>query len=210
MKRPVEVTLTKVAPPSRDWHWWHDDDLVGDGDVGVVRIGRNLAVVDTAFSETDEVTKRWLAEAIAGARGGRLRAPLVAGLVALRGHDPAADEGYSWWSAFPGFRPSDPDNPIRCVALCLGGSRVLVYQPNASSGFVRRRERSAVSGRLVFYSNNMNQLRAFLDDKRITVACVGAREAARKLAREWGLHVARPEELTDGKSFSQRGGSSTP
>jgi len=43
----------------------------------------------------------------------------------------------------------------------------------------------------------MNQLRAFLDDNRITVACFGAGEVTMKLAKEWGLHVAWPVELTD-------------
>ncbi|XP_062184806.1 uncharacterized protein LOC133888539 [Phragmites australis] len=196
MKGAVEVKLTKDTPARRGWGWWRDDGNVDDGDVGVVRIGRNLAIVDTTFSESDEVTKRWLAEAASLARGRHLRAPLVAGLVALRGRDPSSVDRY-WWRADSGFSPHDPANPIRCVALCLGGSRVLVYCPNAHGFRIRRHERSPVNSRLVFYGNNMNKLRAFLDDKRITVACFGPREAAKKLANEWGLHVARPAELTD-------------
>ncbi|TVU34147.1 hypothetical protein EJB05_15976, partial [Eragrostis curvula] len=193
MKGPVEVALTKAAPPRRGLGWWRrDDEYIYDGDVGVLRIGRELAVVDTTFAESDDVTKRWLAEASAESRGRRLRAPLVVGLVALRGHDPATMDRF-WWGGDAGYKPNDPANPIRCVALCLGGSRALVYRPDAYG----RPERDA-GGRLKFVEgNSMNQLRAFLDDKRVTVACFGAREAAKKLAREWGLHVAAPAEVTD-------------
>ncbi|KAL6615075.1 hypothetical protein ACP70R_037345 [Stipagrostis hirtigluma subsp. patula] len=197
MKGPVDVTLTKARPPRRrGWWWGFDDDDVYDGDVGVLRIGRDLAVVETTFANSDGVTGPWLREAASLARGRRrLRAPLVAGLVALRGHDPAAVDGC--WSAPPAFSASDPGNPIRGVALCLGGSRVLVYRPEE---FGRcRRAPAGARARLHFVEgNNMNQLCAFLDDKRITVACFGAgMKAAEKLAEEWGLHVARPAELTD-------------
>ncbi|OEL14408.1 hypothetical protein BAE44_0024571 [Dichanthelium oligosanthes] len=193
MKGPVEITLTREIPSDRRCWWRGDDDLIDDGDVGVLRIGRSLAAVDTTFSASDEVTKRWLAEASAVARGRRLRAPLVAGLVALRGHNPNDREGY--WGPGMDFSPNDHSNPIRCVALCLGGSRALVYSPDAHGYRVRK---PAHGGDLLkFYGNNMNQLRAFLDDKRITVACFGAREVTRKLAKEWGLNVAWPEELTD-------------
>ncbi|GJM94132.1 hypothetical protein PR202_ga10749 [Eleusine coracana subsp. coracana] len=150
----------------------------------------NLAVLDTTFSESDDVTKRWLAEALAESRGRRLRAPFVVGLVALRGHDPATKDYY--WSWHGVFKPHDPSNPIRAIALCLGGSRVLVYSPDA-----RGRPDCDAGCRLKFHDNNMNHLRAFLDDKRITVACFGARKAAKKLAKDWGLHVASPTELTD-------------
>ncbi|WVZ70016.1 hypothetical protein U9M48_018723 [Paspalum notatum var. saurae] len=190
---PVEITLTRAEPPnSRRW-WRRDDDIVDDGDLGVLRIGRDLATVDTTFSTSDHVTKRWLAETAAMDRGHRLRAPLVAGLVALRGHDPVDRERY--FGRGTDFKPSDRRNPIRCVALCLGGSRALVYSPEALGYRVRK---PAYAGDLLkFYGNNMGHLRAFLEDKRIYVACFGAREATRMLAKEWGLHVAWPEELTE-------------
>jgi hypothetical protein len=194
MKGPVEVTLTRDTPSESRWWWRRDEDLADDGDVGVLRIGRGLATVETTFSSTDEVTKSWLAEASAAARGRRLRAPLVVGLVALRGHDPADQDRY--WN-ITGFKPNDHGNPIRCVALCLGGSRALVYSPETRGGFRGRKTRAYAGDQLKFYDNNMTQLRAFLDDNRITVACFGAREVTRKLAKEWGLHVACPEELTD-------------
>ncbi|KAK8452968.1 hypothetical protein SEVIR_5G206500v4 [Setaria viridis] len=194
MKGPVEVTLTRDTPSARRCWWRRDDDLVDDGDVGVLRIGRGLAAVDTTFSSTDEVTKRWLAEASAAARGRHLRKPFLAGLVALRGLDPADRDNYRGRGR-GGFKPTDHANPIRCVALCLGGSRALVYSPDTHGYRVRK---PAYAGDLLkFYDNNMTQLRAFLDDNRITVACFGAREVTRKLAKEWGLHVAWPEELTD-------------
>lgn len=193
MKGPVQVALERSDPPNQHG-WRRDDDYVGDGDVGVFRIGRNLAAVDTTFSSSDAVTKRWLAEASTVARGRRLRAPLVAGLVALRGHDPY-DRTWSWGGA--DFSPNDHDNPIRCVALCLGGSRAIVYSPEALGSSRAARKAKYDGDRLKFLDNNMTQLRAFLDDKRITVACFGAREATRKLTKEWGLHVACPEELTN-------------
>ncbi|KAF8696662.1 hypothetical protein HU200_036282 [Digitaria exilis] len=196
MKGPVEITLTRETPSDRR-SWWrrNDDDYVDDGDVGVLRIGRDLAAVDTTFSTSDEVTRRWLAEASAAARGRRLRAPLVAGLVALRGHDPADQDRYWGCGSAANFRPNNHANPIRCVALCLGGSRALVYSPEVLR--YRAASKPADADRLSFYDNKMAQLRAFLDDSRITVACFGAREVTRKLAKEWGLHVAFPEELTD-------------
>ncbi|CAO2203767.1 unnamed protein product [Urochloa humidicola] len=197
MKGPVEVTLTKDVPTdNRPWWWGRDDDLVDDGDVGVLRIGRGLAAVDTTFSSTDKVTKRWLAEASAASRGRRLRFPHLAGLVALRGRDPANQDKF-WRSAGAGFKPNDHANPIRCLALCVGGSRALVYSPDA--GYNLRKPAYAADDNLLMFrgDNNMARLRAFLDDNRITVACFGAREVTRKLAKEWGLHVAWPEELTD-------------
>ncbi|GJM94131.1 hypothetical protein PR202_ga10748 [Eleusine coracana subsp. coracana] len=193
MKGPVEVTLTKATPPRRGW--WRDEDYIDDGEVGVLRIGRNLAVLDTTFCESDDVTKRWLAEALAESRGSRLRAPLVVGLVALRGHDPSSKDRHRFWlSGEPGFKPNDTTNPIRAIALCFGGSRVLVYRPDTYGYRVRKPDRD--DGRHKFY-DNMTQLRAFLGDNSITVACFGAREVAKKLAREWGLHVAWPTEVTD-------------
>ncbi|RLM93233.1 hypothetical protein C2845_PM08G16040 [Panicum miliaceum] len=168
MKGPVEITLTRDIPSNRRCWWRRDDDLLDDGDVGVLRIGRGLAAVETTFSDSDEVTKRWLAEASAAARGRRLRAPLVAGLVALRGRDPA-DQDRCWRKRRTGFRPNDHGNPIRCLALCLGGSRALVYSPEALGYRVGKPAYAA--DQLDFYCNNMNQLRAFLDDNRITVAC---------------------------------------
>ncbi|KAG2589458.1 hypothetical protein PVAP13_5NG364162 [Panicum virgatum] len=196
MKGPVEITLTREIPSNPRCWWRRDDDLLDDGDVGVLRIGRGLAAVETTFSESDEVTKRWLAESSASARGRRLRAPLVTGLVALRGRDPA-DRDRGWRKSHrTGFRPNDHRNPIRCLALCLGGSRALVYSPEAF-GYRVGKPAYAADHQLDFDCNHMNQLRAFLDDNRITVACFGAREVTRKLAKEWGLHVAWPEELTD-------------
>jgi hypothetical protein len=192
MKGPVEVTLTKATPPRRGVGWWNDDDYVNDGDVGVLRIGRNLAVFDTTFSESDGVTKRWLAEARAESRGRRLRAPLVVGLVALRGHDPYSNSKH-WWGG--NFKPNDTTNPIRAVALCFGGSRVLVYHPDTQCYHVRRPDYDTSSWINLY--DNMTQLRAFLNDNNITVACFGARDAAKKLAKEWGLHVAWPTEVTD-------------
>ncbi|CAL4975752.1 unnamed protein product [Urochloa decumbens] len=207
MKGPLEVTLTKDVPTDRRPYWWQrDDDLVDDGDVGVLRIGRGLAAVDTTFSSTDEVTRRWLAEATAASRGRRLRSPHLAGLVALRGHDPADRDKYCRMGS-AGFKPNDHAKPIRCLALCLGGSRALVYSPD-SPYRVRKPAYADDADRLTFYCNNMAQLRAFLDDNRITVACFGAREVTRKLAKEWGLHVAWPEELTDlfARAFGKEAG----
>lgn len=102
----------------------------------------------------------------------------------------------SAWSTPPGFRASDHANPVRGVALCLGGSRVLVYRPDEFGRYYRARAGSRLL-RFVEDDNNMRQLRAFLDDKHVTVACLGAAAAAEKLVEEWGLHVAHPEDLTD-------------
>ncbi|CAO2176998.1 unnamed protein product [Urochloa humidicola] len=199
MKGPVEVTLTREVPSDngRPYWWRRDDDLVDDGDRGVLRIGRGLAAVDTTFSSTDEVTRRWLAEATAASRGRRLRFPQLVGLVALRGRDPA-NQDKSWWRVGDGFKPNDHANPIRCLALCVGGSRALVYSPDIYDGCYRFRKPAYAGDLLLFRDdNNMTKLRAFLDDNRITAACFGAREVTRKLVKEWGLHVAWPEELTD-------------
>ncbi|RLN25234.1 hypothetical protein C2845_PM07G13020 [Panicum miliaceum] len=157
MKGPVEITLTRDTPSNRRCWWRRDDDLLDDGDVGVLRIGRGLAAVETTFSDSDE--------------------------------------DRCWRKSRTGFRPNDHGNPIRCLALCLGGSRALVYSPEAFGHRVGKPAYAA--DQLDFDGNNMDQLRAFLDDNRITVACFGAREVTRKLAKEWGLHVAWPEELTD-------------
>ncbi|CAL4949208.1 unnamed protein product [Urochloa decumbens] len=207
MKGPLEVTLTKDVPTDRRPYWWQrDDDLVDDGDVGVLRIGRGLAAVDTIFSSSDEVTRRWLAEASAASRGRRLRFPRLVGLVALRGRDPD-NQDKCWRRVGDGFKPNDHANPIRCLALCVGGSRALVYSPDIYDGY-RVRMPAYAGDLLQFRDNNMAQLRAFLDDNRITVACFGAREVTRKLAKEWGLHVAWPEELTDlfARAFGKEAG----
>ena len=179
MKGPVEITLTREIPSNRRCWWRRDDDLLDDSDVGVLRIGRGLAAVETTFSQSDEVTKRWLAEASASTRGRRLLAPLVTGLVTLRGRDPAD----RYRSTGFRFRPNDHGNPIRCLALCLGGSRALVYSPEAF-GYPVGKPAYAADHQLDFDCNHMNQLRAFLDDNRITVACFGAREVTRKLAKD--------------------------
>ncbi|KAF8696663.1 hypothetical protein HU200_036283 [Digitaria exilis] len=196
MKGPVDVTLTKVTPRRQGWMRWYYD-----GEIGVVRIGRGPGVIETTLSHSDDVTGAWLREAASLARGHRLRAPLVAGLVALRGREPPALFSWrtSWRSPPPGFRASDPANPIRGVAICLGGSRVLVYRPDEHGRCHRAQHAAGVGRRLRFVEgeNNMRELRAFLDGKRVTVACLGARAAVEKLAEEWGLHVARPAELTD-------------
>ncbi|KAG8051609.1 hypothetical protein GUJ93_ZPchr0001g29954 [Zizania palustris] len=95
----------------------------------------------------------------------------------IRGHDDCDEENY--WHRY------------LKVVLCIGGSDVLVYQPYCKS-------HKYTGGLLPFKkSKKMSQIRVFLADKRITVACVGARDAAEKLAEEWEVHVARPAELTD-------------
>jgi hypothetical protein len=43
----------------------------------------------------------------------------------------------------------------------------------------------------------MARLLAFLHNRRVTVACVGARDVMEKLAEEWELDVAWPAELMD-------------
>ncbi|KAJ1283843.1 hypothetical protein BS78_03G158200 [Paspalum vaginatum] len=198
MKGPVAVTLTKVTPRRQGWCCYDHDDVY-DGEVGVVRVGRSLGAIETTLSHSDDVTGAWLRETTSLARGGRLRAPLVAGLVALRGREAPSLDSWTWRSAWrmpPGFSASDPGNPVRGVALCVGGSRVLVYRPDE---FGRCHRARAGSRRLLFAEgdNHMRALRAFLDDKHVTVASLGAAAAAEKLAEEWGLHVARPAELTD-------------
>ncbi|KAG8051613.1 hypothetical protein GUJ93_ZPchr0001g30102 [Zizania palustris] len=148
----------------------------------VLCIGGGLAVTDVTFTYDVEGANTWFRELCPIYRGHRLRAPLVVGLVALRGRAPL--DWRSSWKKVHGMRghPQAPDNPIRCIAICVGGSDVLVY----------------TGGLLPFKkSKKMSQIRVFLADKRITVACVGARDAAEKLAEEWEVHVARPAELTD-------------
>lgn len=186
MKGPVEITLKKVALPLRGWRTPYDD-WVEDGDVAVFRIGGGLAVVGTTFSESNAVTKSWIRGVASLSRGRHLRAPLVVGLVALRGRAP----GLSYREVGRARNhPRHRDNPIRCIALCVGGSHALMYHPDCCNHKYTR-------GPLAFYHDKMSRLRAFLGDARVTVACVGAKEAAGKLAKEWGLHVARPAELTD-------------
>ncbi|KQK08357.1 uncharacterized protein LOC100831232 [Brachypodium distachyon] len=196
-KAPAGLTMEKITPERRCWRsWWcADDDYLEDGDVGVFRIDlwrawRSLAVVDTTYSQGDDVTTSWLKEVSSLLRGRRLRAPLVVGLVALRGRPPK-DWRWSWSSRGARGNPQSPDNPIRCLALCVGGSHALVYQPDCCSY-------NYTGGPLPFREDNkMRLLREFLTDKRVFVACLGAAEVAKKLAEEWGLHVASPAELTD-------------
>ncbi|XP_051224626.1 uncharacterized protein [Lolium perenne] len=192
-KAPLGVTLDKVAtlsPHRCRWPGWCWDDAdLEDGDVALVRIdpwtGRSLAAVETTFSQRDYVTAAWLSEIASLLRGHRLRAPLVVGLVALRGRPPSE----SYWNRKG--HPQHRGNPIRCIALCVGGSHALLYQPEC-------RYLNHTGGLLPFRDDNrMKRLREFLGDKRVVVACVGAAKVAKKLAEEWGLHVARPRELTD-------------
>ncbi|KAG8051615.1 hypothetical protein GUJ93_ZPchr0001g29281 [Zizania palustris] len=157
MKGAAEVTLLKkVCDDDCDeenyWYYWYRYLKV------VLSIGGGLAVTDVTFTYGVEGAKTWFRELCSIYRGHRLRAPIVVGLVALRGRAPL--DWRSSWKKVPGMRghPQAPDNPIRCIAICL---------------------------------------RVFLADKRITVACVGARDVAEKLAEEWEVHVARPAELTD-------------
>ncbi|OEL31796.1 hypothetical protein BAE44_0007179 [Dichanthelium oligosanthes] len=79
---------------------------------------------------------------------------------------------------------------VRAIALCVGGSHALVYQPCAPW-----EPSTGATGKIEFYRNKMQELHAFLGDARVTVACLGADEAAKKLARSWGRHVARPTDL---------------
>ncbi|CAM0881401.1 unnamed protein product [Alopecurus aequalis] len=186
-KAPVGVTLEKVSAVS-PYRWWWDDDRLEEGDVGVVRIdpwiGHSLAVIDTTFSQDDYVTTAWLKEIASLLHGQRLRAPLVVGLVAFRGRPPSD-------SYYARGNPQHPDNPIRCIVLCVGGSHALVYQPECL--YFKH-----TSGLLPFRKDNkMKKLREFLADKRVVVACLGAAKVVKKLAEEWGVHVARPRELTD-------------
>ncbi|KAL5227038.1 hypothetical protein ABZP36_015303 [Zizania latifolia] len=190
MKGPVEVTLLKeVHDDDSDdenyWYYWYRYLKV------VLCIGRDLAVTDVTFTYGVEGVNTWFREFCPLYRGHRLRAPLVVGLVALRGRAPL--DWRSSWKKAHGKRghPQAPDNPIRCIAICVGGSEALVCQPYCNS-------HKYTGGLLPFkQSKKMSQLRVFLADKRITVACVGARDAAEKLAEEWEVHVARPAELTD-------------
>ncbi|EAY74576.1 hypothetical protein OsI_02464 [Oryza sativa Indica Group] len=189
MKGPVEVTFLDGDDDSDDDDRWY----YSPRREAVLCIGDDLALVDVTFPVDDMDTNPWFRGIAQLCRGHRLRAPLVVGLVALRGRAPP----YNWcpWDA-SGVRghPRDPRNPIRCVAICVGGSHALVYQPCCDRGS------SKYTGGVLPFSEGgckMARLRAFLRDRRVTVACVGAREAAEKLAEEWEVDVARPVELTD-------------
>ncbi|XP_040375894.1 uncharacterized protein LOC102705867 [Oryza brachyantha] len=181
MKGPVEVTFLDGDDDNR-WYWCPRKEPV-------LRIGDDLALVDVTFPVDDMHTKPWFRGIAPLYRGHRLRAPLVVGLVALRGHAPPD----GWWCARRArCHPRDAGNPIRCVAICVGGSHTLVYQPDCD-------ERKYTGGVLPFrqVSSKMERLRAFLANRRVTIACVGAREAAKKLSEEWEVDLARPAELTD-------------
>uniref|UniRef100_A0A0D9V233 3'-5' exonuclease domain-containing protein n=1 Tax=Leersia perrieri TaxID=77586 RepID=A0A0D9V233_9ORYZ len=172
-KAPVEVTFLETSwPPRRE---------------GVLCIGRgDLAIVDVTIPERDMDTKPWFRGIAPLYARHRLRAPLVVGLVALRGRAPhdRARRGH----------PRRHGNPIRCVVICVGDTHALVYHPDCDY----HSNSKYTGGALPFpKGSKLARLRAFLANRRVTVACVGAREAAEKLAVEWELDVARPAELTD-------------
>ncbi|KAF0918212.1 hypothetical protein E2562_023146 [Oryza meyeriana var. granulata] len=191
MKGPVEVTFLKTSDgddsdDDNRWYWCPRREAV-------LCFGADLAFVDVTFPKDDMDTKPWFRGIAQLYRGHRLRAPLVVGLVALRGRAPP--DNWRWCGGAKGVRghPRDPGNPIRCVAICVGGSHALVYQPDCYHS-----KSKYTGGALPFREGSkMARLRAFLDNRRVTVACVGAREAAEKLAEEWEVDVARPAELTD-------------
>ncbi|KAL6607995.1 hypothetical protein ACP70R_041058 [Stipagrostis hirtigluma subsp. patula] len=166
----LKIHVEKVDPSSRC-----------DYDPVVVRIGD--VAVETTFSDEDNNTRPWLKKVAVLTRGRRLRAPLVVGLVALRGRarSTVCNRGG------PCLRAS---STVRGVALCVGGSHVLVYQPNAAWD-----PPLGATGRIGFHRNKMSSLGLFLGNASITVACLGADEAANSLAMVWGLHVARPVDL---------------
>uniref|UniRef100_A0A0D9V234 3'-5' exonuclease domain-containing protein n=1 Tax=Leersia perrieri TaxID=77586 RepID=A0A0D9V234_9ORYZ len=197
MKGPVEVTFLKTsdADDSDDdwchWHWCPRREAV-------LCIGGDLALVDVTIPGDDLDTKPWFRQIAPLYRSHRLRAPLVVGLVALRG---SAPHDWNMWRRARGL-PRRRGNPIRCVAICIGGTHALVYQPEFYQS-------KYTGGALPFWKDNkLSPLRAFLANRRVTVACVGAREAAEKLAVEWGVDVARPAELTDlfARAFGKEAG----
>ncbi|KAL6641897.1 hypothetical protein ACP70R_020078 [Stipagrostis hirtigluma subsp. patula] len=166
-------------------------EVTQENQTAVVRLGV-VDQVEATFSRHDDDTKRWLRKIAALARGRRLRAPLVVGLVALRGLEP---NGGSRRHHRVRRRPR-PTSTVRCIALCVGGAHALVYQPGAPWEPL-----TGATGRIQFDRNKMRELSAFLGDARVTVACLGADDAAAKLAASWGLHVAG---LTDLRRLVER------
>lgn len=158
------------------------DDVYEAHETAVVRIGG--ASVEMTFADDDDVTKPWIRKVSALARGRRLRAPLVAGLVALGGSAPRAHNHSNR------RRAGSPSSTVRGIALCVGGSHVLVYQPGAPWGAL-----AGATGKIEFHGNNMAHLRAFLGG--VKVVCIGADEASRKLAASWDLHLVGKSDLHD-------------
>jgi hypothetical protein len=80
---------------------------------------------------------------------------LVAGLDALRGHDPSNQ------ARGVDFSPNNHGIQVHCIVLCHGGFRALVHNPDAEGYRVRKANFTGV--RLKFYNANETQLRVHLD-----------------------------------------------
>ncbi|XP_008806815.1 uncharacterized protein LOC103719379 [Phoenix dactylifera] len=139
-------------------------------EIGVVRIGDRI--IETTISDYHFIVKKWLRYIDRNYR--KRRGPLVAGLAVFR----ALPRPPRWSRRTPSGRPSNPNNPIRAIALCLGGSHCLIYHDDRYCGF-----------------HTPKGLNDFLGDRNLAVVGIGAKLDAERLAAEWGIHVAHPVEL---------------
>uniref|UniRef100_A0A0D3H3H7 Uncharacterized protein n=1 Tax=Oryza barthii TaxID=65489 RepID=A0A0D3H3H7_9ORYZ len=166
----------------------------GDQKEVVLCIGNDdddLALIDVTYPKRDVGNMQWFREITLLYHGHRLSTPFVLGLIVLCGHAPP--NNWCPWGregrARPSSGPRHPD-PLRRDLhhrlLCL------VYQPDCNQS------KYTVSV-LPFHKDGgrMAQLLAFLHNRRVTVACVGACDVMEKLADEWELDVAWPAELTN-------------
>lgn len=88
-------------------------------------------------------------------------------------------------------RTPQPPSTVRGIALCVGGSHALVYQPGAPW-----EPTVSATGKIEFYRNNMTHLHAFLcGDSRVRVVCIGADDASKKLAGSWDLRIVGASDL---------------
>ncbi|KAG1367649.1 putative Werner Syndrome-like exonuclease [Cocos nucifera] len=172
MKGEVEMSIEKEEEEEEEeggvpYYWSGPKSYY---EIGVVRIGDRI--IETTTSDYHFVVKKWLRYIDRNYR--KRRGPLVAGLAVFRGlpRPPC----WSWRK--PSGSPSNPNSPIRAIALCLGGSHCLLYQDDGYYDF-----------------RTPQGLNDFLSNRNLAVVGIGVKRDAERLAAEWGIHVAHPVEL---------------